>query len=249
VRRADIQAVSRASQILGLFDVDKTELVTAEVAEALGLNRTTTHRYLTSMAAVGLLGHGTRHSSYIVGPLATRLGAIAAGATPALAVAPGHMQELSDEVAATVTLTLRATSGPMVIHVAEPRTTDAVLTVKVGTVLSAVSAQAAVYAAFATGADGAPFAAYRARMSPADVAVFEAQVARVHEEGFCIRRDPAMGFIVVAAPIFDATGLSAACATVSLASAAAEAAAPERAQRLRRMAAHISAELGGAAPH
>jgi DNA-binding IclR family transcriptional regulator len=243
VRRADIQAVSRASRILGLFDVDKTELVTADVSEALGLNRTTTHRYLTSMAAVGLLGHGSRHSSYVVGPLATRLGAIAAGATPALTVAPSHMQALSDAMGATVTLTLRATSGPMVIHVAEPRTSDAVLTVKVGTVLSAVSAQAAVFTAFATGADSAPYETQRERIPPAELAGFDAQVAQVRADGVCIRHDGQLGFIVAAAPIFDDTGVCAASAIVSLASAAAEAAAAERARRLHRMATEISSEL------
>src|SRR5690348_7176510 len=119
--RADIQAVSRASRILGLFHVDRSELVTADVAIELGLNRTTTHRYLTSMASIGLLGPGSRLSSYVVGPLATTLGAIATNSAKVLSVAPRHMAALSDELGATLVLSLWASTGPMVVHVAEPR--------------------------------------------------------------------------------------------------------------------------------
>jgi DNA-binding IclR family transcriptional regulator len=246
-RKADIQAVSRASRILALFNVDRTELATADVSKALGLNRTTTHRYLTSMTAVGLLGYGSRHSSYVVGPLSTRLGAIAAGSTPALSVAPRHMQALSDTVGAAVTLTLRASSGPMVTHVAEPRTSDAVLTVKVGTVLPADSAQGVIFAAFARDEAGAPGGTRHPGLSRSEQVGFEQELVRVREQGTCIRRDAQRGFIAVAAPIFDTDGVCAASAIVSLTNAAAEAAMPERARQIQRMAAQVSAELARAA--
>jgi DNA-binding IclR family transcriptional regulator len=217
---ADIQAVSRASRILGLFDVGRPELVTADVADALGLNRTTTHRYLTSMAAVGLLGQGSRPSSYVVGPLATRLGARAIGAMPVTRVAPKRMQALSDDLAATVTLALPVANRAMIVHVAAPRTDGAVLTIRPGTVLPESAAQSVVLAAF------------RGRG-------FE----DVRRSGLSVVRD--RGVVAVAAPVFDASGVCAAASVASLAGPATEAAVPERARRLREMAEWLTAQLGG----
>lgn len=49
--QSDIQAVSRMAQILRLFGPDAPELSVSEATERLQLNRTTVHRYLTSMTA------------------------------------------------------------------------------------------------------------------------------------------------------------------------------------------------------
>lgn len=242
---ANIQAVSRASRIMRLFNVERLELVTADVAKVLGLNRTTTHRYLTSMAAVGLLVPGSRHSSYAVGPLATRLGAVAIGSTPALAVAPRHMQALSDELRATVTLSLWASTGAMVAHVAEPQTAGAVLTIRPGTVLRPNSAQGVMFAAF--GAEDAPrIAGARERMSAADRREFDAHVERAREDGALVARRT--GVVAIAAPVFDGEHLCAAMAVVSLDGMVTDAAAAERAQRVRAVAGQVTAELGGNLP-
>jgi response regulator of citrate/malate metabolism len=59
---ADIQAVARAAQILGLFSNSSAELTVSGTATRLGLNRTTVHRYCTSMVAAGLLSRADEHS-------------------------------------------------------------------------------------------------------------------------------------------------------------------------------------------
>ena len=223
---ADIQAVSRARRILSLFNVERSELVTAEVAEALRLNRTTTHRYLTSMAAVGLLAPGSRHSSYVIGPLATRLGAIATCSTPVLAIAPPYLQALSDELETTVTLSLWASTGAMVVHGAEPRTAGAILTVRLGTVLPMGAAQSQVFRAWLD----------------ADRAA-SAEAEQVREAGYAIVRHPE-GIQVIAAPVFDAHGLCAAAGIVALSGTLTDAATPLRSRRLREMSDQLSVELG-----
>lgn len=245
--RADIQAVSRASQILGLFNVHRSELVTTEVADELGLNRTTAHRYLTSMAAVGLLEHRRRNSSYVVGPQATKLGAIATGSAAVLGVAPRLMLALSEELAATVALSLWASTGPMVAHIAEPRTPEAVLTLRVGTVLSIETAQGTLFAAFLR-EPSSHLAEQRDRLDPVARKKFDKEVEQARESGLVVARRPESGAIVVAAPVFDQNGLCATVAVVGLAGSASEAAIPERSQRIRELAAELTARLGGSQP-
>lgn len=245
--RSDIQAVSRVTRILGLFNVDRVELVTADVAVKLGLNRTTTHRYLTSMVAVGLLEPGSRHSSYVVGPLATRLGAMATGSAPALSEAPRHMPALADELGATVALSLWASTGPMVVHVAEPRVAEAVLTVRVGTVLAVDSAQGVAFAAHLSSGSGR-LDALRGRLGRAAQEAFDRNVATARRDGVSVVRHADVGVVAVAAPVFDATGVCAALAVVGLAGSATEAAVPERAVRMREVADRMTAALGGVPP-
>jgi DNA-binding IclR family transcriptional regulator len=243
VSRADIHAVSRTSQILGLFSVDHTELVTVDVAEALGLNRTTTHRYLTSMAAVGLLEPGSRHSSYVVGPLATRLGAVATGSASALAVAPRYTPTLSDELGATVTLSVWASTGPMVVHVAEPAVAEAVLSVRVGTVLPVNSAHGVLYAAF--GVDPARVDARCAGLGRAERAAFDAHVREVRDSGVATMHHHDVGIVAVAAPVRDPEGVCAAVAAVGLVGSLTEAAVPRWSASVRETAEQMTAELGG----
>ncbi len=66
-RSMDIQAVTRAAQVLALFDTQRSELTVANVAKELRMNRTTAHRYLTSMEHAGLLAR--TESGYEAGPL------------------------------------------------------------------------------------------------------------------------------------------------------------------------------------
>ncbi|MFD2415175.1 IclR family transcriptional regulator [Amycolatopsis pigmentata] len=245
--RADIQAVSRASRILGLFHVDRSELVTADVAIELGLNRTTTHRYLTSMASIGLLGPGSRLSSYVVGPLATKLGAIATNSAEVLSVAPRHMAALSDELGATLVLSLWASTGPMVVHVAEPRTPNAVLTIRTGTVLALSTAQGVVFTAFLP-PGSSHLDQRRERLAPAARDAFDAEVEKAREECLSVSVRREHGVVTVAAPVFDGEGLCATVAVVGLVGSTLDTVTPERSRRIRELAALLTEELGGRVP-
>ncbi len=247
VSRADIQAVSRTSRILGLFNVDRTELVTVDVAAALGLNRTTTHRYLTSMVAVGLLEPGSRHSSYVVGPLASKLGTMATGSVGVLSIAPRAMSALSDELATTVVLSLWASTGPMVVHVAEPRIAEALLTVRVGTVLPVDSAQGVLFAAFLP-PEATHLDRQRERLQPADRAAFDANIEEARRTCLAVIRRRDVGVVAVTAPVFEAAGMCASLAVLGLAGSTTDAAVPERSHRVRETAERLTAALGGRFP-
>src|SRR5688500_785320 len=49
------QSVWRAVDVLFCFDADRPSLTAAEVAEALGMNRTTAWRYLQTLTGTGLV--------------------------------------------------------------------------------------------------------------------------------------------------------------------------------------------------
>lgn len=70
--RTTIQSIDRAADILALLDQDTPALTAVLVAERLGLNRTTAHRYLQSLQRAGFLS-----AALGPGPLLDQLSALA----------------------------------------------------------------------------------------------------------------------------------------------------------------------------
>jgi DNA-binding IclR family transcriptional regulator len=143
----DIQAVDRAAQILRLFGPETPELTAADAAERLELNRTTTYRYCTSLVSAGLLERGTVPGTFVPGALLLQLGAFAIGRRKVVDLAPGHMRELCSVTGLTTVLSLWGSTGPIVSRVEEDPTRTVLVTVRVGTQLSLVTAQAKVFLA------------------------------------------------------------------------------------------------------
>ncbi|WP_329013206.1 IclR family transcriptional regulator [Streptomyces sp. NBC_00690] len=144
----DIQAVSRVGQILGLFSGANPTTTVAEAAEQLGLNRSTTHRYFTSLVAADLLERTAEPSRFSPGSLLLQLGAAALGRRRVLDVAPPYMRRVSHATHLTTVLSLWGSSGPVVSRSEEDGTRSVLVTVRVGTQLGLRSAQAKVFLAF-----------------------------------------------------------------------------------------------------
>lgn len=68
-----IQSVRRAIDVLFCFDRDTRTLTVAEIASTLGLNRTTTWRYLQSLAETGLVRELGEPGRYALGPRSVQL--------------------------------------------------------------------------------------------------------------------------------------------------------------------------------
>jgi DNA-binding IclR family transcriptional regulator len=144
----DIQAVRRVARILRLFSESARGLSVAEAAERTGLNRSTTHRYFSTMVAEQILERDRDEpSTYVPGRLMLELGTIAQGQRRVLEVAWPHMRALSKATNLTVTLSLWSFFGPVVTLVSEPSTHLALLTVRVGTRLGPESAQTRLFLA------------------------------------------------------------------------------------------------------
>lgn len=208
---SDIQVVSRVAQILRLLAPSRQTLRTSDIVEQLDLQRPTAHRYLASLASVGLLER-CEAGVYRVGPLMVELGAIALRSLRVLDVCAATMQALADEAHETVVLSVWGGMGPVVIQVHEDPQRLVQLSVRVGSRLPLVAAQSQVF-----------FAHLEDRVALQDLIghLDSEERRRLHHNGEAIRR---RGFAVdsrvfegirtLAVPVFDRRG--AICATLAV---------------------------------
>jgi len=201
--KASIQSIERAAAVLGLFDQETRQLTPAIVAERLGLNRTTAHRYLQSLQKFGFLDSG-----YGLGPLFDQLSAFISGRQRILGFAPAVLRHLSDQTGLTAVLSLLGRSGAVVTLVEEASTGTIILTVPVGAVLEVRAAQTRVLLAFQSD----PSVVRRTHAGlPADEARAElAELARVRRERVAWADLGRVGLASVAAPVFGASDVQAA---------------------------------------
>ncbi|MEW2544395.1 helix-turn-helix domain-containing protein [Streptomyces sp. NPDC047002] len=208
--QADIQAVSRVSQILSLFDTATPEVTAAGVAERLGLNRTTAYRYCTSLVAAGLLERG-REGGYVPGGLLLQLGAHAIGHRRVLNLAPHHMQALSRATRSSVVLSLWGLTGPVVSRVEEDISSVVIVSVRVGSHLPLDTAQSKIFLAYH--ADQLSMERLMANLPGAAREELRAAVERVRAVGHCSAMSTP-GVVAAAAPVFDEYGICASIAVV-----------------------------------
>jgi DNA-binding IclR family transcriptional regulator len=238
---SDIQAVDRVARILDLFDHRTIELSAAEAAARLGLKRTTVQRYFTSMLGVGLLERGSTAGTYSPGRVLAQLGALAVGRRRVIERARPHMRELSQRTHLTSVLSLWGTAGPVVMHVEEDPASSGVVTVRVGSRLSVLSAQSIVFLAFLD--DERRVEAAVAGLSARGRARARMLMTSARVSGVATYISEESGIGGVAAPIFDTTGICAALAVLgTLVTTSAE---THRADQVAATAATITREMGG----
>ncbi|KAA9160191.1 helix-turn-helix domain-containing protein [Amycolatopsis acidicola] len=206
---ADIQAVSRVSQILSLFEPATPEVTAGEVAERLGLNRTTAYRYCTSLVAAGMLER-SGEGGYVPGALLLQLGAFAIGHRRVINLAPRHMRALSRGTRCSVVLSLWGLTGPVVSRVEENLSAVVVVSVRVGSHLPLDTAQSKVFLAYH--ADQLSMERLVANLPDQAREELRAEVERVRDVGHCSGMTTP-GVVAVAAPVFDEYGI---CATIAI---------------------------------
>ncbi|MFG2005089.1 IclR family transcriptional regulator [Spirillospora sp. NPDC048911] len=238
---ADIQAVARAAQILALFGPGTPEITAAGAASAIGLNRTTTYRYCTSLASAGLLerrGEG----SFAPGPLALQLGVFALSRREILDLAPPYMSELAAGTHSTAVLSLWGSSGPVVSRVEEDAAGTVSVRVKVGTQLDLSSGQAAVFLAFHR---DQLLADRLIATWPSDAqARLRERLEGVQAGGYAAV-DNGRGIAILAAPIFDETGLCASMALLNTVQAMSLEPESPQLRLLLSTARQLTAKMGG----
>lgn len=209
--QADIQAVSRVSQILSLFDPATPEVTANMVAERLDLNRTTAYRYCTSLVAAGLLERNAEGGGYVPGGLLLQLGAFAIGHRRVVNLAPRHMRALSRATQTSVVLSLWGLAGPVVARVEENTSTIVVVSVRVGSHLPMDTAQTKLFLAYH--ADQPSMERLMANLPGSTREELRAEVEHVRAVGHCSAMSTP-GIVAVAAPVFDEYGISATLAIV-----------------------------------
>jgi DNA-binding IclR family transcriptional regulator len=209
----------RAVKLLLLYDDGRTTLSAAEVAEHLGLSRSTTYRYLQSLRASGLLEEDTATASFRLGPRIFALARIARKGLGLSELATPAMRDLVTETGETVLLTCR--SGADVICVEREESTQHLrLSYERGHVLPVhAGASAVVLLAWLEPAELDRILSETAldRFTEATITdpnILRARLSEVRKLGYAVsfgERDP--GVVGIAAPIWNekkrvAAGLS-----------------------------------------
>jgi DNA-binding IclR family transcriptional regulator len=246
VEGGTIQSVVRAADIIRLLTQEGvTSISVAEASKALGLQRTTTHRYMATLASVSLLQREPGSTSrFILGPLAHEVFSAVMRGKRILAIAPSLMQKLADQTACTVTLGLWDGITAMVPHVMYPGQSDLSVRVSTGFRVAPNGAQTIMFMAFLT--DPRQVQAALENVAADDRPQVERQISQARSEHFCeaVERD----VIAVAAPVFDARGICATLALISTTSRLGSGPGTDQARLLFDAVRQLSSELGHADP-
>ncbi|MDH3403774.1 MAG: IclR family transcriptional regulator [Acidobacteriota bacterium] len=111
------QAVVRAIRLLKAFTRERPAIGLAELADELGLSRTTAHRLLAALASEGLVGRDAASGGYRLGPAILALGAQALLGHDLRNLAQPELERLAAETGETATLEVLA--GDQVLIVGE----------------------------------------------------------------------------------------------------------------------------------
>ena len=209
----------RAVQLLLLYNESRTTLTAAEVADHLGLSRSTTYRYLQSLRASGLLEEDTVTASFRLGPRIFALARVARKGLGLSELAVPMMRDLVTETGETVLLTCR--SGSDVICVEREESTQHLrLSYERGHVLPVhAGASAVILLAWLEPAELDKILAETAlnqftASTITDPNILRARLSEIRKLGYAVtfgERDP--GVVGIAAPVWNekkrvAAGLS-----------------------------------------
>lgn len=147
VAGGDIQVIARVVALLDCLDPDAPSLDTQTTAKALGVGRSTAHRYLVSLEKHGLL-HRRDATTYELGPVLCRLGTLALARLGVLDAAGPIMRELAKEIRNTVVLSVWGGRAPVIARVVPYTSRITTISVDVGRSLPPDAAQSRVFAAY-----------------------------------------------------------------------------------------------------
>ena len=250
------QSLERGLAILSAFDSDRPLLGVSEIGREIGLNRSTAHRYVATLARLGYLQQDLGTKKYRLGPRVLDLGFSAINSMELRAVAAPHLQQLSDETGHTVNMAIL--DGVDIVYVERCRSSRAGqreidLNLHVGSRLPAycTSLGKAILAHLEPGDQEALLVRMDlARRGPNTLTARGALVAelkRVRKLGLAINNEElAYGLRSIAAPLLDHDGLARAAINLAVHSSmvSIEDLTARLSESVRRTAAEISAHLG-----
>jgi DNA-binding IclR family transcriptional regulator len=242
-RGSTIAVVERLASIFALFTGGMPELHLRQVAGALGLQRSTVHRYLNSLVRAGLLRQ-VRVSTYGLGPLLIQLGATAIGALRVVNLGEGYLNRLAEEGGETAVMSIWGGHGPVVVRSHEAQGKLVQIRVAVGSPLPLGSAQGQIFLAWHRDANA--LRRLLQQLSPAPRAELLREVETVRRRKVAISAQVVEGIRTVAVPVFDHETVAATLAFVGTTAAIPADPNSGLAAALREAAAQLSRELGHA---
>jgi IclR family transcriptional regulator, pca regulon regulatory protein len=250
------QSLERGLAILSAFRSGRPLLGVSELGREIGLGRSTTHRYVATLAALGYLQQDTATRKYRLGPRVLDLGFSAINSMELREVAAPHLRRLSDETGYTVNMAIL--DGSDVVYVERCRSSQAGqreidLNLHVGSRLPAYcTSLGKVMLAFLSPEERAAALAsvdftQRGPNTIVSRKALEAELDRVRADGFATNNEElAYGLRSIAAPVLSREG--GAVAAINLAAHSSmmpmDRLAEQLSPTLRQAAADISAHLG-----
>lgn len=237
----DIQAVHRCARILDLL-TEQDMIRPADVAATLDLERSTAHRYLTSMVNARLV---ERHDGgFRLGPLSRHLGAVSLRRTRVIEEAAPYMAALAEEVGETIVMSLWSGRGAVVAKVQEDPRRQVQVIVREGTQLPLYAAQSQIF--FACLPDRVLVDQLLGQLTRPARDTMDASIARFREHGVAENSLVTEGIRTIAVPITaDQGDVVATLAIVGTAEAVPSDPQSGLATALKRAAEQISARLSG----
>jgi IclR family pca regulon transcriptional regulator len=216
VQTGTSQSLERRGAIQSTFASGRELLGISELARQLALSRSTVHRYVVTLAALGYLEQDGVTRRYRLGPRVLDLGFAAVNAMPLRELAAPHLQGLSDETGHTVNMAILDRTD--ILYVERCRSTgrgqrEIDLDLHVGSRLPAYcTSMGKVLLAFRPDAERDALLARIdfAKRGPNTLtsrAALAAELRRVREDGVAVNNEElAFGLRSIAVPVRDSSG-------------------------------------------
>jgi IclR family pca regulon transcriptional regulator len=120
--RTSSQSLERGLAILSTFKPAAPELGITDLAKELGLSRSTSHRYVATLARLGYLEQNVQTRKYRLGPRVLDLGFSAINSMELRQISAPHLQKLADETGHTVNMAIL--DGTDIVYIERCRTSQ-----------------------------------------------------------------------------------------------------------------------------
>ena len=212
---AGSQSLERGLAILSTFRSAQPLLGVSDLSRQVGLSRSTTHRYVATLAALGYLQQDTDTRKYRLGPRVLDLGFSAINSMELRHLSAPYLQQLSEATGHTVNMAVL--DGADIVYIERCRssrgTREIDLNLHVGSRLPAYcTSMGKVLLAFLPAAELKAFLATveLARRGPNTITAkraFLQELERVREQGLAVNNEElAYGLRSIAAPVWSQTG-------------------------------------------
>ncbi len=250
------QSLERGLAILSTFRSSRPLLGVSDLSRAVGLNRSTTHRYVATLASLGYLQQDAATRKYRLGPRVLDLGFSAINSMELREISFPHLRQLSDETGHTANLAVL--DGSDIVYVERCRSTrqgqrEIDLDLHLGSRLPAYCTSLGKVLLAHLPAERLSAVLDEVQFAPrgpntiVDRTAFVRELGRVREAGLAVNNEElAYGLRSIAAPIRCAAGdvVAAINLAVHRSMASAEELVANFGPPLRRTAGEISARIG-----
>jgi IclR family transcriptional regulator, pca regulon regulatory protein len=120
--RSSSQSLERGLAILSAFKAATPELGITDLARELGLSRSTSHRYVSTLARLGYLDQNLQTRKYRLGLRVLDLGFAAINSMELRQISGPHLQRLADETGHTVNMAIL--DGADIVYIERCRTSQ-----------------------------------------------------------------------------------------------------------------------------